>query len=460
MAEMILDTTAQEIRVGSGGFKIDPGSTDLLEVSNGIKLTDGTLGEPSIRFKDDTDTGFYSPLNGEISLVSDGTERLKIGTDVIIQNLTYPSSDGTNGQVLTTDGAGNLSFNNISVSDLSDIDLELLSDGDVLQYNSTTSEWISGSLSIPNGIDELDDVLLTNPTTDQILTFNGTQWVNSTPSGGVDYIRYNGSIITAPLGSGARTLAIGNSADAGQSSYSIAIGENSDVNYVGIAIGENATANNSSGQKCGIAIGKNSEIRLGSIAIGDNAFANASSVAIGDDAEAGGTDDLAVAVGSLSKAGKYGVTFGRASESRFKYGQGLGYRSEASFIDEQGVCFGCFTQATSYASLALGSVSSSTADWAISIGRESYANSVGCVAIGKNAEPPSNGLEIRCNDSVSLLMNNAGIVYSDGSFKMTNYTTAGRPSIGTPGRIIYDSTLGKCILDNGSAWVNIDGTTL
>ena len=48
-------------------------------------------------------------------------------------------------------------------------------------------------------------------------------------------------------------------------------------------------------------------------------------------------------------------------------------------------------------------------------------------------------------------------------FEFKNYETASRPSI-TPstgaGSVIYDSTLGKLILWNGAAWVNLDGTAL
>ena len=40
------------------------------------------------------------------------------------------------------------------------------------------------------------------------------------------------------------------------------------------------------------------------------------------------------------------------------------------------------------------------------------------------------------------------------------YTTALRPTVVYEGAVIYDSTLKKCILWNGSAWVNLDGTVL
>lgn len=42
---------------------------------------------------------------------------------------------------------------------------------------------------------------------------------------------------------------------------------------------------------------------------------------------------------------------------------------------------------------------------------------------------------------------------------LKGYTTALRPAA-YEGSIIYDSTLKKCILYNGTAWVNLDGTAL
>ena len=43
-----------------------------------------------------------------------------------------------------------------------------------------------------------------------------------------------------------------------------------------------------------------------------------------------------------------------------------------------------------------------------------------------------------------------------------SYTTAARPELAgsNAGSVIYDSTLGKLILWNGTAWVNLDGTSL
>ena len=51
-----------------------------------------------------------SVSNGNISITPDGTGK------VIVDGLSHPTADGTNGQALVTDGSGNLSFGDVSVS--------------------------------------------------------------------------------------------------------------------------------------------------------------------------------------------------------------------------------------------------------------------------------------------------------------------------------------------------------
>lgn len=65
--------------------------------------------------------------------------------------LVYPAADGTSGQVIVTDGAGNLSFATVSVSvaldDLTDVTITTVSNNDFLKYNSTSSQWENVAIS-------------------------------------------------------------------------------------------------------------------------------------------------------------------------------------------------------------------------------------------------------------------------------------------------------------------------
>lgn len=59
-------------------------------------------------------------------------------------NLTLPPDVGTSGQVLTTDGIGNLTWTNStagSLSGLSDVELTSPTDGQVLTYDDTSGKW-------------------------------------------------------------------------------------------------------------------------------------------------------------------------------------------------------------------------------------------------------------------------------------------------------------------------------
>jgi len=68
-------------------------------VNAGGTFPDGTSQVPSISFTTDTDTGLFRSGSGLVSVVSNGTKVV-----------TFPSNQGSNGQTLTTDGAGVLSF--------------------------------------------------------------------------------------------------------------------------------------------------------------------------------------------------------------------------------------------------------------------------------------------------------------------------------------------------------------
>ena len=114
-------------------------------------------------------------------------------------------SDGTSGQFLTTDGAGNFSFATVSgggggasaINDLSDVDTVTAapSAGEALIWDSVNSKWIPGSVSASSisafDLSDLGDVSNTIiPSTGQVLKWSGTEWAPasdavSATSGGI-----------------------------------------------------------------------------------------------------------------------------------------------------------------------------------------------------------------------------------------------------------------------------------
>ena len=71
-------------------------------VNAGGTFPDGSAAVPSITFSDDTDTGIFRSGSGLVSITANGT---KVAT--------FPTSQGSNGQALITDGAGVLSFSSV-----------------------------------------------------------------------------------------------------------------------------------------------------------------------------------------------------------------------------------------------------------------------------------------------------------------------------------------------------------
>lgn len=110
--------------------------------------------------------------------------------------------DGTNGQVLTTDGAGSFTFTTVTggagaLSDLSDVDTTGVADGSVLKYSTTTSTWIIGTDNAGTGSAYDQDL----NTTDDV-TFN------SVIAGTVNASTYTNSGTGAPSITSASTITL------------------------------------------------------------------------------------------------------------------------------------------------------------------------------------------------------------------------------------------------------------
>ena len=65
-------------------------------------------------------------------------------------------------------------------------------------------------------------------------------------------------------------------------------------------------------------------------------------------------------------------------------------------------------------------------------------------------------------DGFVINSNNGIVTFAGAQIELGSFSTLARPTNGSQleGAVIYDSTLKKCILWNGTAWVNLDGTAL
>ena len=172
------------------------------------------LGQLKFKGENDADQEIvYSKITGKIQDASDGTEdgiiefaNIKAGsqtitarlrsdsfqllndTNLVVRGLTYPTADGTTGQVIKTDGSGNLSFTTISTNSVSQGD-----------SNITVTDSGTGAVTIDA---DGSTIITMNATTvlDASATTNAVRLPNGTtaqrPTGSVGMIRYNSSTDT------------------------------------------------------------------------------------------------------------------------------------------------------------------------------------------------------------------------------------------------------------------------
>jgi uncharacterized protein (DUF433 family) len=86
----------------SAGYDLTVGGSSFIQ--GHIRLsTIGTTSNPAIKWDADTTTGINKPTNGEIAIVSEGTETFRFGSN---NDLEIAGNAGTSGQVFTSGGPG------------------------------------------------------------------------------------------------------------------------------------------------------------------------------------------------------------------------------------------------------------------------------------------------------------------------------------------------------------------
>jgi hypothetical protein len=82
-------------------------------------------------------------------------------------------NDGDSAQWVET---GNPALGFIDVASITDVDLTSLADGDILVYDSGTETWVNGA----GTLEALSDTNIYDPGTNQVLLYDGIEWVNDT----------------------------------------------------------------------------------------------------------------------------------------------------------------------------------------------------------------------------------------------------------------------------------------
>ena len=92
---------------------------------------------------------------------------LQAGTPTESVTYTLPADDGSSGQVLATDGSGNLSWASAvpgseSLNDLTDVTITTPSDNQILKYDSSATQWQNESLTADDIPDGATNVIITS----------------------------------------------------------------------------------------------------------------------------------------------------------------------------------------------------------------------------------------------------------------------------------------------------------
>ena len=199
-----------------------PLTSDLEYGELAINFNDGKL-----FYKDNSTTPVIKHFLGAdlitLDLATDNgattTNSITVGGLSIGSAYSLPSNDGSNGQVITTDGSGNLSFTSTvsSIDDLSDVDTTTTSpsSGQVLKWdgsNWTPADDIDTTLSLGSAsINDFGDVNISSASDGQVLKYDSStsKWINSTDAGGISLTDL--SIGTDGTASGSGSLAYNDS---------------------------------------------------------------------------------------------------------------------------------------------------------------------------------------------------------------------------------------------------------
>jgi microcystin-dependent protein len=185
----IFGTTGQ-VSVATAGNNRFTFSNNYFTASVPVSLADGTAGAPSLTNTGDTNTGLYFPAANTVGVTTAGALQysfdatsfevksqneirfndndnsnyigIKAGTLSANQTFTLPTADGSDGQVLKTNGSGQLSFTTLGVPDGVPV-------GSVFCMATT---------AVPSGYLECDGSDVSRSTYGDLFAAIGTTWGN------------------------------------------------------------------------------------------------------------------------------------------------------------------------------------------------------------------------------------------------------------------------------------------
>jgi hypothetical protein len=229
--------------------------------------------------------------DGAITSAKIAANSVALGT-ATTGNYVSNVSSGTGISVAHTPGEGSSATVslNASLDNLTDVVVTTPSSGQVLKYNGTS--WVNDTDAtggVPNiPLDNLTDVVITTPLSGQVLKYNGTSWVNDTDAtgGGGGGIPDDNSVTSAKIVDG--TI------------VNVDISPTAGIAYAKLAL-SNSVVNSDISSSAGIAYSKLAALTSGNILVG-NSVNVATSVAMSGDVTISNTGVTAINSGVIVDA--------------------------------------------------------------------------------------------------------------------------------------------------------------
>ncbi len=145
--------------------------------SSAGSMSDGTAGAPGLYFAANTNTGIYRPASNTLAIATGGTEKLRVDASGNV-------GIGTASPVEALDVNGAVRIGTNATCDASH-EGAIRYDTDTIQYcaaNSGSPAWTNVGGTVTGGataLSGLSDVSLSSPANNDVLQYNGTNWVNT-----------------------------------------------------------------------------------------------------------------------------------------------------------------------------------------------------------------------------------------------------------------------------------------
>jgi collagen type VII alpha len=169
---------------GSTGAAGATGFTGSTGAAGPASMSSGSVGTPGLAFASDVSAGFYLPSSGTIGLTTSGVERMRVGTDVIIQTpmrsrIVVSNVTGTSATINFTSNDGtyyyitNTGFNGLTLT----FPGNNVAPGAFNALRNSTASNLSVTLTYSGGGSGITSPLVINSSNSATIVWSGTGYL-------------------------------------------------------------------------------------------------------------------------------------------------------------------------------------------------------------------------------------------------------------------------------------------